>query len=212
MSLDHCVWRVGGRSRCLHRWKSWEPQTRFAPIVDCPMWVDRVQRDLVEKILSRRINGDWCNHNYFKSDHGIYFMKTLVSMYNQYTYELGDVLPEGLWIRGWYNIIPPGMSHPLHHHSIHENTFLSGNMLLTDSDVPTEYVIPFCSTYDGTFKPEPTAGTVTLFPSWVEHSVGKNISKYDRVCLAWDLYTNESMLYCREHSPENEMLLSVPFL
>lgn len=213
MNLENCPGRRYGISDKFYWWKSWDPQTRFAPNVDCPLWVDNVRREGVEKILSRRSDTDWTQQNYFlQDDIGIGLMDILASMYSQYAYELRWALPDGIWIRGWYNIIKPGQSLPLHHHSIHENTFLSGNMLLTDSNVPTEYDIPLYSTYGGTFKPPSTAGTVTLFPSWVEHKVETNESEHDRIALAWDLYTEQAMIYCRDNDPNNEMMLSVPFL
>ena len=213
MRLEDCPGRRYGISDKFYHWRSWEPQTRFAPLVDAPFWVDKVREETVQKILSRRSDAHWAKQNYFlHDDFGISFMEILASMYSQYAYELRYAMPEGLWIRGWFNIIKPGESLPLHHHSIHENTFLSGNLLLTDSKIPTEYHIPGYSTYGGNFKPPSTAGTVTLFPSWVEHKVETNESDHDRIALAWDIYTEVSMIYCRDNNPENEMMNSVPFL
>ena len=213
MGIEDCEGRIRGKSEKLYWWRSWEPRTRFAPLVDAPLWVEHVGGVIVEKILSRVSEKKWYEQNYFAAaDDEIGLASILMSMYSQFASELDYRLPENLYIRGWYNIIPPMGSLPLHHHSIHENTFLSGNMLLTDSKIPTEYHIPGYSTYGGNFKPPSRAGTITLFPSWIEHKVGTNQEDHDRIALAWDLYTWESMAYCRDKNPEDEMMLSVPFL
>jgi hypothetical protein len=211
MSIEDCAGRRYGTSDKLYWWRSWEPNTRFAPLVDVPMWVDNVRIELVEKILSQNPNTPWYEQNYFQEDvYGL--LDILESMYTQFAHQIVYEMPTGIWIRGWFNVLKPGEALPIHHHSIHENTFLSGNMLLTDSKIHTEYVIPGYSTYGGNFRPMPKAGTVTLFPSWVEHKVNTNESDDDRIALAWDLYTTEAMMYCKEYDPNNEMMLSVPFL
>lgn len=210
MSIENCPGRRYGSSDKFYWWRSWEPQTRFAPFVDAPFWVDTVREQLVEKILSRLDRRPWTEQNYFaNAPYGL--MEILRSMLSQYASELEYTMPDNLYIRGWFNIIPPGADLSLHHHSIHENTFLSGNMLLTDSVVPTQYHIPGYSTYGGNFMPPTKAGTTVLFPSWVEHGVDVNIEDHDRIALAWDIYTEESMIFCRENNPFDEMLLSVPF-
>jgi len=214
MTLEDCPGRRFGTSDKLYWWRSWEPRTRFAPLIDCPLWVDTIREEAVQKILSRysMFQGKkWDEYNYFKDD-PVSFMEILASIYSQYCAELKTPLPEGLYIRGWYNVLRPGEYLPVHHHSIHENTFLSGNLLLTDSKIPTEYTVPLYSTYGGNFKPPSKAGTITIFPSWVEHKVETNESDHVRISLAWDLYTWEGMMYCRDHFPDDEMMLSVPFL
>ena len=138
MTLEDClaeVWYI----RQIVLVASWNPY----PL--CPLLIVRygstIREEAVQKILSRysEFQGKkWDEYNYFKDD-PVSFMEILASIYSQYCAELKTPLPEGLYIRGWYNVLRPGEYLPVHHHSIHENTFLSGNLLLTDSKIPTEY-------------------------------------------------------------------------
>ena len=190
----------------LFRWKTPDPKTPFAPNWDVPILSDvfPVDKNWIQEDL-----GDWKSYNIFNQ--GVY--NTLLGIIKHACYEFADELryklPDNLWIRGWMNVMNEGEELNLHSHSYHENTFLSGNMLLNSSSVSTEYIIPNFSTYNGTFKPNPIEGNLVLFPSWVEHFVPKVNKK--RYCAAWDLYTNESMEYMRDNKLDSQMELAIPF-
>ena len=217
--IETCSARNPGNSPKLFRWSSWEPKTPFAPTVDCPMWSTYMPDGFADTCLKvvkeyEPILGDWKTYNIFSWDSHITSKLRLIieSEVNEFHNELEFDWPDRLWIRGWMSIIDVGDGLSIHAHSFHENSFLSGNILLTNSEVSTEYIIPSLSTYYGTYQPRSRKGMMTIFPSWVEHYVPEVSKK--RYAFAWDLYTEESMSYMATQSPRGNsdpMRLSVPF-
>lgn len=211
--VESCAGRVKYDDPRMYHFRSWEPKTPFAPRFDCPIWLDKVDKKKCEKILEdcdHVVNRPWSTYNFFteyQSKNNL--LREIRYMTWEFCKALGHDLPEDLWIRGWLHKLEPGQHLPTHHHSIHENTYLSGNLLLQDSQQGTEYYIPGYSLYGGNFIPQPIAGQTCIFPSWLEHKV--LTVKYRRVALAWDIYTTEGMDYCKKNSPSNEMMMSIPF-
>lgn len=199
------------------RWTSWKPKSPFAPMWDVPLWQDTIPDFFADKILSDVKSfesqlGMWQTYNVFSWYRDYPFVNKLrmmlKTMYITYMEELGLEIPLELYIRGWFNIMEPGELLSLHSHSFHENTYLSGNLLLNDSKVSTEYVIPNYSTYGGNYLAPSHKGSLMLFPSWVEHFVP--IVDEKRYCLAFDFYTGEAMEYLNDNYTEfDSMLLSV---
>ena len=83
----------------------------------------------------------------------------------------------------------------MHSHSLHENTFLSGNMSLSLNDTTTDYWIPLFSLYHGYFRVKNDPGNICLFPSWIQHRVDHLKDRQVRYTLAFDLFTKESFNY-----------------
>tara|TARA_R100000278_G_scaffold10443_1_gene12000 strand:- start:124 stop:654 length:531 start_codon:yes stop_codon:yes gene_type:complete len=175
------------------------------------MWLDQVEPEKCKKILEQweEEKRPWATYNFFNEQTENNLLPEIHLMTGAFCDILEVEMPEKLWIRGWIHKLTVGQHLPTHHHSIHENTFLSGNMLLTHSKTPTEYYIPGYSLYGGNLTPAPIPGMTTIFPSWVEHKVG-TVSE-TRIALAWDIYTQEAMDYCKKSSPSNEMMMSIPF-
>ena len=208
--VEACAGRVKYDDPRMYHFRSWEPKTPFAPKFDCPIWIDRVDESKCKKILEEWYEDrrPWTTYNFFKET-----KNTVLDEIRWMTGAFCDILeieqPPNLWIRGWINKLDVGMNLPTHHHSIHENTYLSGNMLLQHHEIGTDYYIPGYSLYGGNLTPAPLPGMTTIFPSWVEHRVLE--VKERRVALAWDIYTQESIDYCKINSPSNEMMMSIPF-
>ena len=216
--IEICAGRNYGKSSNLYRWTSWEPKTPFAPKFDCPMWCSFMPEGFADTVLDvvkeyEPTLGDWKTYNIFSWDSHIVnkLLMLIQSEVCEFHNELESEWPENIWIRGWMSIIDVGDRLPIHAHSFHENSFLSGNILLTNSEVSTEYIVPSLSTYYGNFQTRTRKGSMTLFPSWVEHYVPEVGKK--RYCLAYDLYTEQSMSYMDTQSPRGDsdpMRLSVP--
>ncbi len=190
----------------LVRWTSWNSNNPLAPNWDVPLWYDNLQDEFIDNILDKIYSiekelGDWKHYNVFSWSDKFPFVNKLLlllkTMYGWYMEELDYDRPEKLYIRGWLNILQPGECLPIHSHSFHENSFLSGNLLLSNSEVSTEYVIPNYSTYCGNYLAGKTKGSVLLFPSWVEHFVP--VVNEKRYCLAFDFYTDTSVKYLQEN-------------
>lgn len=215
--IETCTARNYGSTHKLVRWTSWKPNSPFAPNWDVPMWQDNISMVFSKKILEdvKTIEdklGDWKTYNVFSWDKEFPFVNKLLvllkSYYHSYMNEIEYPEPEKIWIRGWMNILNPGEVLPVHSHSFHENTFVSGNILLNNSEVATEYIIPNYSSYYGNYRSKKREGSTLLFPSWVEHFVPE--VKLKRYCLAFDFYTDSAIQYSRQNSvPSDPMLLSV---
>lgn len=215
--IEKCAGRNYNGPENLVRWTSWKSNNPFAPVWDVPLWYDKFPVEFIDNILDKiylieKELGDWKNYNVFSWSDKFPFVNKLLlllkTMYRWYMEELGYDCPEKIYIRGWLNILEPGESLPVHSHSFHENSFISGNIMLTDSEVSTEYVIPNYSTYFGNYLAEKTKGSVLLFPSWVEHFVPKVNEK--RYCLAFDFYTDASIKYLQENAKQfDPMMLSI---
>lgn len=215
--IEQCAARNYGSTHKLVRWTSWKPNTPFAPYWDIPMWSDNISMEFSQKILSdiKTIEdslGDWKTYNIFSWKNEFNFVHKLMlllkSMYISYMNEIEYPEPDKIFIRGWMNILNPGDYLPLHSHSFHENTFVSGNILLNNSEVSTEYVIPNYSSYYGNYRAKKREGSTLLFPSWVEHLVPEVTRK--RYCLAFDFYTEQAIEYAKINSyKEDPILLSV---
>jgi len=204
----------------MYRWKSWESQTPFAPSFDVPVYVDSIDVEGLEDLLASKLPIEWTTYNIFDWDEDI--IKNLADKiywsYNEYINQLCyNVIPKDkLWIRGWGVRIEPG-DHLNHHaHSFHENTYLSGNLSLSNLDTTTDYLFPYLGWYFGYWKVKNVPGTMTLFPSWLEHKVDKNITGQVRFSLGFDMFTEQSISYIRENRNENSetqniLLLSKQF-
>ena len=162
----------------MYRWKSWESQTPFAPSFDVPVYVDSIDVEGLEDLLASKLPIEWTTYNIFDWDEDI--IKNLADKiywsYTEYINQLCyNVIPKDkLWIRGWGVRIDPNDYLNHHAHSFHENTYLSGNLSISNLETTTDYFFPYLGWYFGYWKVKNVPGKMTLFPSWLEHKVDKN--------------------------------------
>jgi len=224
----------------MYRWKSWEAQTPFAPSFDVSVWVDSLGKntaDYLERLLisSIEIGEDmrdeqlemfnrgnfikdhkWTDYNIF--DWGDEVLNSLVEKiyqsYVEYSTELCyDIVPKNkIWIRGWGVLLKPGEFLKHHAHSFHENTFLSGNISLTDIATTTDYYFPYLGWYFGYWQCKNVPGNMTIFPSWLEHRVDRNTTNVNRFSIAFDLFTEQSMEYVGKNRNESSGLQTILLL
>ena len=100
-----------------------------------------------------------------------------------------------------------------HCHAYHENTYLSGNISLSDTGTVTNYLIPHLSPYYGPWMAQNKPGRLTMFPSWVEHYVEPVATK--RYSIGFDLFDFNSIKYISDNrEPNNKsqetILQSIP--
>ena len=204
----------------MYRWKSWEGQTHFAPSFDVPVYVDSIDVEGLEDLLASKLPIEWTTYNIFDWDEDI--IKNLADKiycsYNEYINELCyEVIPKDkLWIRGWGVRIDPNDYLNNHAHSFHENTYLSGNLSISNLDTTTDYFFPYLGWYFGYWKVKNVPGKMTLFPSWLEHKVDKNTTGQVRFSLGFDMFTEQSISYIRGNRNKNSetqniLLLSKQF-
>ena len=204
----------------MYRWKSWEAQTPFAPSFDVPVYLDSIDVEGLEDLLASKLPIEWTTYNIFDWDEDI--IKNLADKiywsYTEYINQLCyNVIPKDkLWIRGWGVRIDPNDYLNHHAHSFHENTYLSGNLSISNLDTTTDYFFPYLGWYFGYWKVKNVPGTMTLFPSWLEHKVDKNTTGQVRFSLGFDMFTEQSISYIRENRNKNSetqniLLLSKQF-
>ena len=191
----------------MYRWKSWEAQTPFAPSFDVPVYLDSIDVEGLEDLLASKLPIEWTTYNIFDWDEDI--IKNLADKiywsYMEYINELCyEVIPKDkLWIRGWGVRIDPDNYLNHHAHSFHENTYLSGNLSISNLETTTDYFFPYLGWYFGYWKVKNVPGKMTLFPSWLEHKVDKNTTGQIRFSLGFDMFTEQSISYVRNNRNNN---------
>ena len=213
--LDTAYCKVSSTHSNLHRWKSWEANTPFAPNFDCPIWVEDLNNFFIKNLIKEidlqnpgSYKDTWRTYNIFTWDNpSIKFLQSSITrVYSDYLDNL-DVHKERLddiWIRGWAVVLQPGDPVPKHCHSYHENTFLSGNLMLSGNDTTTDYFIPHLSDYYGPWKCENKPARITMFPSWVLHEV-QPTEEY-RISVGFDLFSFHTLDYISKNRvPGNEL-------
>ena len=204
----------------MYRWKSWEGQTHFAPSFDVPVYVDSIDVEGLEDLLASKLPIEWTTYNIFDWDEDI--IKNLADKiywsYTEYINQLCyNVIPKDkLWIRGWGVRIDPNDYLNHHAHAFHENTYLSGNLSISNLDTTTDYFFPYLGWYFGYWKVKNVPGKMTIFPSWLEHKVDENTTGQVRFSLGFDMFTEQSISYIRKNRNENSetqniLLLSKQF-
>ncbi len=202
--LDNADCKIKTKYTNLHRWKSWEPQTPFAPSFDLPIWVEDLNpffiKSLIEDVGKEKIGSylsSWRNYNIFKWDSpSVTFLKSSITrVYSEYlnSLEYDKERLDDLWIRGWAVVLEPGEAVPVHCHSWHQNTFISGTLMLSDNKTTTDFFIPHLSNYYGPWKCENKPGRMAMFPSWVMHKVDSCDSR--RVSIGFDMFSFHTLEY-----------------
>ena len=210
----------------IYRWKSWDGNTPFAPSWDIPVFIDQcgdtITEDLLE-IFSRDTARDifkdpgrrtWVSYNMFSWDDFILgiLCDRIYQVYQDYInlLEFPCLSKDKLWIRGWGVILDKNESVRHHSHAFHENTYLSGNISLSDLDTTTDYFFPYLAWYFGYWKVKNNPGSITLFPSWLEHKVDPNTTGQVRFSLGFDMFTEQAMDYIsnnRNESSEDQKII-----
>lgn len=193
-------------------WESKEANNYFAPRFSTKMWVDDLSPHLIGNILEvvRKYeqeglyaNDRWEHYNVFAWDHKcIDILGTLIRISYQDFCRAIDIPEEkGIWIRGWIYPQKYGMTLDRHVHALHENSFLSGNLCLTQNNTTTDYDIP----YVGLTKIQNSKGRLLLFPSCIPHS-SDTLKEPDRYTLAFDMITEQGMDYFRKYNNAEDSL------
>jgi len=220
--LDSAFCKTESYDGQLHRWKSWEANTPFAPTFDVPIWLDDISEDIIPDLvyaieennlgLYRQV---WEDYNIFKWEYPIIqkLKEEIANIYSCYMTAL-DLPTEEVWIRGWAVALTPGEAVTQHCHAYHENTYLSANIALCN-DTVTEYIIPHLTSYYGSWKAQNLPGRLTMFPSWVEHYVAP-VEK-PRYSIGIDLFNSNTMNYINSNRVEGDksqdtILHSVPLV
>tara|TARA_B100000963_G_scaffold361035_1_gene394497 strand:- start:2292 stop:2972 length:681 start_codon:yes stop_codon:yes gene_type:complete len=199
----------------MYRWKSWDANTPFAPSFDVPVYIDycgeTITKDLIELCSKNKFSRDnWTQYNIFcMTDFVVAILSDRIyQIYEEYAFELNQkpVPKHKLWIRGWGVTLEDGKGIDHHSHAFHENSFLSGNISLSDLDTTTDYLFPYLGWYFGYWKLKNKLGQLTLFPSWLEHKVDINNTGKVRFSLAFDIFTEHTINYVSNNRTNSSAL------
>ena len=197
-------------------WRSWRSNpanNHFAPRFSVDIWFDEINLNLIDNILDvvkdnedLYKNHQWEHYNVFQWDYKcIHELKDIIKVsYTDFCRKIG-VSRENTWIRGWVYPQKQGMTLKRHSHALHENSYISGNICLTENNTTTDYDIP----YIGWITTENSKGRMTLFPSSLPHAVDK-LEEGERYSLAFDLITEQGMDYfwCNNMNECDPLLLA----
>ena len=108
-----------------------------------------------------------------------------------------------LWINGWANVLGHGYGLKIHNHADHENSYLSGNIILSDTQSPTEFLLPQYEHMEdyGKLRLTNKVGGINMFPQWLYHESMNNDNKI-RITLAFDLFTKNGIQYHDSHKKD----------
>ena len=194
---------------------SWEPRAvnnYFAPKFSTKMWVDDLSTHLMGDILNvvRKHEQEglfdddkWEHYNVFAWNYKcIDTLRTLIRIsYQEFCKAIDIPVEDNIWIRAWIYPQKYGMTLDRHVHALHENSFLSGNLCLTDNNTTTDYDIP----YVGLNRIKNSKGRLILFPSCIPHS-SDQLKEPDRYTLAFDMITEQGMDYFRKYNNSEDSL------
>ena len=194
----------------IYRWKSRNAFNPFAPYWDTVILKDSYRLDetvnLLELVKEKEKTGlfaneQWTHYNIFLwEDSELQNLKKYIK--DQYSYlckSLNINEERTLYINGW--VYPQKQNQTLkrHSHAIHENSFLSGNLILNYSTNLSRYHIPYVSDSEGDFVVESKPGTFLLFPSYLSHSTDTLVDK-ERYVIAFDIITQKGIDTFRIHN------------
>jgi len=149
----------------------------------------------------------WDKHNIFedlKDDTQIkYIKKSIKNSYKDFVKSVKGK-EETIYINGWLNIMTKNMKLVEHLHGNHENAYLSGNLILTDTkNSKTSFALPdwdnMKSYYLHTIDSK--KGHLNLFPQWLYHWV-EPIDDDLRIVLGFDLHLKKAIDYYWKHNSE----------
>lgn len=199
--IENTVFKVPTKNPKLYRWATFRSTSPFAPVLDVPIWVDQLDETLIIKVLNAVAHREthfsklhWTQYNIFNwSEVEVSVLKKeILRLHNEFLKELGLPLRNDLWINGWVYPQKRGMSLKPHNHAIHENAYLSANIILTKNKTTTDFDIPYISINEGAFELENKLGRIAFFPSYLIHSV-KELKDEERYTIGLDIITQEGM-------------------
>ena len=206
----------------MYRWTSWDANTPFAPVYDIPVYIDdcgdKISEDLVELLVTNDIGSreTWTEYNIFSRKEFVVGLLSdrIYQVYTDYMIELKkDPLPKDkLWIRGWGVKLNEDEEIPHHAHSFHENTYLSGNISLSNLDTTTDYYFPYIGWYFDYWELENKFGKMVMFPSWLEHKVQPNNTGEVRFSLGFDMFTEHTIDYISDNRNYSSVLQNIIML
>jgi len=213
--INDIIYKIPNTHHCLHRWCTLKGKTPFAPILDTPIWIDQIDKNLIAEVLklvknkeSLYENNRWEHYNVFSwTEPCVLDLKQEVKrVYKSFLSELRLPIEDKIYVNSWVFPQKKGQRLKMHNHAIHENAYLSANIVLTDNRTTTDFDIPYMSVEHGLFKVENSPGKITIFPSYLPHKVDV-LDDNCRYTIGIDFITETGLLCFKQHNnnPNNPL-------
>tara|TARA_B100000287_G_C20633302_1_gene780694 strand:- start:809 stop:1417 length:609 start_codon:yes stop_codon:yes gene_type:complete len=200
----------------LARYESNPKNNYFAPQFKVELWSDYIEKPIIDDVLewvkeNEDVYADhrWEHYNVFDWEYPtVKILKERIRRaVDEFCDRVGANKEDKLWIRGWIYPQKKGMTLERHFHSMHENSFLSGNICLTENPTSTDYDIP----YLGLECVRNVRGMMVLFPSCLPHRVDELLDG-ERYTLAFDILTEDGMEYFNKRNKRDDDPLNLAIL
>lgn len=216
---DQSDFLVTPKHKNLLRFKSWGRKNWFAPEFDIPIWESTIDMTLTKQIYKTvknhkfyrtpptkfgtppSENDFWKSYNIFAQSHSfVEHLKKVIkeqlllyldslNLIGGKIYALADT-DRSFFINGWINNMKKNEFLNAHAHGIHEHSFISGQIILSNSILPVGFILPHLSLEYGILYCKNKQSALKLFPSYLPHFIPK-VSQKERWTLAFDIFTED---------------------
>lgn len=203
-SIKNSIYKVNTNNKNLLRFKSFKSNNKFAPSFDFSFWESCIPISLNRKLLKEikkkdylyqedtATNEFWKTYNIFK-----WPLKNIKSLQKEikknltdYLNALGVAVPDLIYINGWLCPQKQKETLKLHSHAIHQNAFLTGQVVLSPSNLPLGIMLPYLYSEHGFLWLTNQEANIKIFPSSIPHFVPE-LQEKERYAVAFDLISEE---------------------
>jgi hypothetical protein len=189
----------------------------FGISVRCPIWNDSIdisediRNDFISNVEKFYTQLDlWKNYNLFNIQHPFVdaLLEKIITSYKNFCLEYKVEPKKELWVNGWMNLMKEGMDLPIHCHSTHKNSYLSGVYILTQNDSSTKFFTPQLQNMHeygyGIVDVKNKIGQLIIFPQWLFHRV-ETVKEQKRYTIGFDLHTPEAIDYYTQQNNKEKL-------
>ena len=94
-----------------------------------------------------------------------------------------------LWIQCWANVMRKGERISPHIHSVKNDSYLGGHIMVQCDNTDTVYINPVNQLNEpDVYKSENVVGKLTLFQSYIPHYTTEHKGDQERISIAFDIF------------------------
>ena len=146
---------------------------------------------------TRALTSHYNQYNLLDWDHSEIplLQQAILKTHSDFLHELGIPLYPELYIQCWANVMREGEQIKPHLHSVHENSYLGGHIVVQAQKTHTHYINPVNQINGPDIHSSSNiVGKISLFPSCVPHYTDMQKSGEPRITIAFDLFVNRSVV------------------
>ena len=203
-TIKNSIYRVNTNNPNLLRFKSFKPNNNFAPHFDYSFWQSQIPISLNKKLLKelkkkKYLYQEDTNTNDFWKTYNIFnwslknikpLQKEIRKHLTNYLNALNICISEPIYIRGWLYPQKRIDNLKVHSQALHQNAFLTGQIILSKSNLPLGIVLPYLHSEHGVLWLSNKEASIKIFPSSTSHFV-PDLKEEERYVIPFDLITEE---------------------